>query len=88
LQLDAGEAEAIALAVEINADRILIDERRGRQKAIELSLKPIGILGILLKAKQENIISAVKPLLDKLINEADFYVHPNLYNEVLALANE
>jgi predicted nucleic acid-binding protein len=51
MELDNGEAEAIALAVEIQADRILIDERRGRKKAIELSLRPIGVLGILLRAK-------------------------------------
>ncbi len=88
LELDAGEAEALALAVELQADRVLIDERRGRQKAIELSLKPLGVLGILLRAKQDNHIVQVKPLLDRLIDEADFFVHPRLYQDVLKLANE
>ena len=62
-ELDPGEAEAIALAFEIQADRILIDERKGRQKAIELLLKPVGVLGVLLRAKQDNLISEVTPLI-------------------------
>jgi len=84
--LDPGEAEAIALAVEIEADRILMDERKGRQIAINLSLKPVGVLGILLRAKQENLIPHVRPLMDRLLNEADFFIHTALYDEVLVLA--
>ncbi len=87
-ELDAGEAEAIALAVEIKADRILIDERRGRQKAIDLSLRPVGILGVLIRAKQDGLISNLKPILDRLINDAGFFVNSKLYQEVLDLANE
>ena len=87
-ELDAGEAEAIALAVEIQADRILIYERRGRQKAIDLSLRPVGVLGVLLRAKQDGLISAVKPLLDRLINDAGFFVNVKLYQDVLISANE
>lgn len=50
-ELDSGEAEAIALAVEIQADRVLIDERRGRLIVSRLNLRYIGILGILVEAK-------------------------------------
>jgi predicted nucleic acid-binding protein len=46
-ELDGGEAEAIALAVELEADQILIDERRGRIVAARINLKYVGILGIL-----------------------------------------
>ena len=88
VDLDPGEAEAIALAVEIGADRILMDERKGRQIAIGLSLKPVGVLGILLRAKQEKLISTVRPLMDRLLEEADFFIHDSLYNEVLILAGE
>lgn len=49
--LDAGEANAIALALDLQADDLLIDERLGRQEAIRLGLSIIGILGILLVAK-------------------------------------
>lgn len=86
--LDPGEAEAIALALEIGADRILIDERKGRQIAISLSLKPVGLLGILLRAKQEKLILQVRPLMDRLLEEADFFIHAALYDEVLVLAGE
>ena len=44
--LDPGEAEAITLAVEIHADRLIIDERRGRNEAIRLGLQVTGLLGI------------------------------------------
>jgi len=52
--LDAGEANAIALAFELQADDLLIDERLGRQEAIRLGLSIIGILGVLLIAMIAN----------------------------------
>lgn len=87
-ELDMGEAEAIALAVEIQADQVLIDERRGRLIATRLNLRPIGILGILVEAKSQGLITEVKPLLDALVNKAGFWVAESLYNRVLLLVNE
>jgi uncharacterized protein len=87
-ELDLGEAEAIALAVEIQADRILIDERRGRQVASRLNLQYTGILGILVEAKSQGSIVEVKPLLDALIHQAGFWVAEPLYHRVLQLVNE
>jgi len=87
-ELDIGEAEAIALAVEIQADQVLIDERRGRLVASRLSLRHMGILGILVEAKSQGLIGGVKPLLDALLNEAGFWVAEPLYNSVLQLVNE
>lgn len=49
-RVNIGEAEAIALAVEVNATRLLIDERLGRQAAAERGVKITGVLGILLMA--------------------------------------
>jgi uncharacterized protein len=87
-ELDIGEAEAIALAVEIQADQVLIDERRGRLVATRLNLRCIGILGILVEAKSQGLIAEVKPLLDALVNEAGFWIAEPLYNSVLRLVNE
>ena len=86
--LDVGEAESIALAVELDADELLIDERLGRQEARRLGLPFTGILGVLLVAKRKGLIVAVRPMMDGLINKAEFRVSSQLYNEVLTLAEE
>ena len=87
-ELDIGEAEAIALAVEMEAEQLLIDERRGRLVAARLNLRYTGILGILVEAKSQGLIDRVKPLLDALINQAGFWVAEPLYNSVLRLVDE
>ncbi|MEC4991340.1 MAG: DUF3368 domain-containing protein [Oscillatoria sp. PMC 1068.18] len=86
--LDAGEANAIALALELQADDLLIDERLGRQEAMRLGLSIIGILGVLLVAKQRNLILQVQPVMDGLIDQAGFRVSAELYQRVLAVAQE
>ncbi|MEH2052061.1 DUF3368 domain-containing protein [Nostoc sp.] len=87
INLDPGEAEAIALAVELNADRLIIDERRGRNEAIQAGLQVTGLLGILLAAKQQGFVSQVQPILDDLIANG-FWIREQLYAEVLLLAGE
>ncbi|MFM6077826.1 MAG: DUF3368 domain-containing protein, partial [Dolichospermum sp.] len=82
-ELDPGEAEAIVLALEMKAEQVLIDERRGRIIAAKLNLHYTGILGVLVEAKSQGFISTVKPLLDDLINKAGFWVAEPLYKSVL-----
>ncbi|RZM77284.1 DUF3368 domain-containing protein [Leptolyngbya iicbica] len=86
--LDLGEAAAIALAIELQADRLLIDERLGRQVAQRLGLKVTGLLGVLVAAKQNNLITQLKPILDALVVQAKFRVHPDLYRQILQDVNE
>lgn len=88
LLLDPGEAEAIALALELRADLILLDERKASRIARQLGLKTLGLLGVLLLAKRRNLIHQVTPLLDRLESEAGFWLSRELRKQVLLAAKE
>jgi uncharacterized protein len=88
IELDAGEAESIALAVEIGADLILLDERIGRRAAQRLGLTVVGTLGVLIAAKDRGLLAAVRPVLDALRVEAGFWMADELYDAVVKAANE
>lgn len=86
--LDLGESEALALALEIHADAVLIDETTGRDVALGLGLTPIGLLGILVRAKRQGRLAAIAPVVTDLIARARFRLAPDLVREVLRLAGE
>jgi predicted nucleic acid-binding protein len=86
-QLDPGESEALALALEMRAV-ILIDELAGRKAALHQGLIAVGVIGILLRAKAHGLIPRVRPLLDQLQDETKFYMSAELRSDAIRQAGE
>ncbi|MGD0961957.1 MAG: DUF3368 domain-containing protein [Methylomonas sp.] len=84
---DAGETEAMLLYKQISADKLLIDDQRGRKVAKINQISIIGSLGILLAAKEKGLVDEVAPLLQQ-IEQSDIYLSPRLLATVLELAGE
>ena len=85
--VDAGEASAIALAMETSNAILIVDDLKGRKLASRMALNFMGTLGLLVKAKEYGVIPAVKPYLDR-IQATDFRVSPTLVNLILEKTNE
>lgn len=86
--VDLGEASTIALAVQMSGDTVMIlDDLKARKLAKQLELKYTGLLGILLKAKQQNIITSVSDILSR-FRQVGFRFSEKLEIEVLKLAGE
>lgn len=86
VEIDAGEAQAIALAQSLRCG-VLIDDLLGRGVAKRMGLPVIGVLGVLLQAKRAGHIAAIRPSLDALVL-ARYRVSDTLIAAVLKQANE
>ena len=86
-RLGDGEWEAIALAVELGASAILIDDRPARRLAEAAGVNVIGTLGLLLEAKRQGHVRTIRAELDKLL-ETSFFLSQDLYDQLLRLAEE
>lgn len=85
--LDEGEAEVIALAFELGAGRVLMDDLDGRRLARRIGLTPVGTLGVLLAARQKGMIPSLRAEIEKLL-ESGFRAHEELVAGVLRQAGE
>ena len=85
--LGAGEATSISLAKEFKEALLIIDESKGRKVAKELGIAITGSLGVLLAAKNKDIISSLKPIIQR-ISATDFRFSEDLIKTVLQLAKE
>jgi predicted nucleic acid-binding protein len=87
-EIDQGEAEAIGLALEVNAETIIMDEHEGRETVKSLGLSPIGILGLLLKEKKDGKLLSILEVMNELREKAGFFINKDLYNEIIMEAQE
>jgi hypothetical protein len=86
-RLGAGEREALALAIELKADWIILDDLPARRSAQAAGLNVIGTLGTLVAAKRAGLLQSIRPELDALVRTA-FFLSPQLYDELLLAAGE
>lgn len=80
--LDSGESEAIALAIEKNADLIILDEIEAREIASIYNINKTGFIGVLIKAKEMNLIKSIKKYLDLAIQKG-FWINETLYEKII-----
>jgi len=80
--IDYGESEAIALAVEMNADLILLDDKMARSVASNFELNILGTMGILVRARKKGLVQQLQPEIDNLLVLANF----RLSHELIKLA--
>jgi len=84
---DRGETEAMILYTQLAADKLLIDDQRGRRMAKTNHISTIGSLGVLLAAKQAHLISEISPYMTKLA-ASDIFLSTDLIEMVMDMAGE
>ena len=77
--LDNGEAEAIALTLQPRHTTVLIDEHEGRAAAKAMGLVPVGVSGVLLRAKPMGNMDSVVIAMRALQDQAGFFINPDLF---------
>jgi len=85
--LGAGEAAALSLALSTRARVVLLDERLGRGVALARGLPVVGTLAVLLRAKQHDLLPAVRPAVETMIAQGR-RISPSLVAQVLRAAGE
>jgi hypothetical protein len=87
-ELDQGEAEAIALAHEVKAKVVLLDERDARSAAGKLGMRVLGTVGILIWSKRAGLIASLRNELNLLESKAKFRLSQQLHARALSEAGE
>jgi predicted nucleic acid-binding protein len=87
-RLHEGEVAALSLALEVSVDIVLIDDQAARTAALRLGLSVVGLLGILVEARDKDLIPALAPIVDRLQEEAGFWISPALRLTVLRAVGE
>jgi predicted nucleic acid-binding protein len=85
--LDPGESAVLALAQQVHADGLLLDDADAIHSATRLSLNVIRTPGVFRMAKEKGLISAVRPKLDAL-RKAGFWLRDEHFRLILERAGE
>lgn len=88
MELDEGEAEAIALCCEQQAAAVLLDEKDARRVARRLGLTVLGTVGILIWAKRARLVASLREQLDALQAQGKFRLSGSVYEEALRAVKE
>lgn len=87
IQIDKGESSAIALALEIPESTLILDDIKARKIAQGLGLSFTGTIGIIIKAKLQNIIPSIEPIIEK-IKQTNFRISPEVERQAYIQAKE
>lgn len=88
LNIDAGEAEAICLALDLKADAILLDDRKGKREAETRSLSCLALPAVLLEAKRQGLIPSLQAALDLLDERGNYRLKAHIREALLQSAGE
>ena len=86
--LDRGETDALALALELKAEMILLDEVRGRTAARRLGVRAVGTLGVLIRAKARGLVRTLREELQLLRLKSQMQLSADVEELALKLAGE
>lgn len=82
MNLGAGEREAMALALETEADLVILDDQQGRQVARSKGMSVTGTVGVIIEARARSIVPSVRHEVDRLI-EAGLWISEVLYHRIV-----
>ncbi len=85
--LEQGEAEVLTLAKELHADIVLVDEEKARKSAVLAGFKVMGLLGVLIAAKNLGLLTEIRPVIEQLQRER-FRLSQKIIHETLKKAGE
>ena len=86
--LQAGETEALALALELAGALLLVDDAQGRRAARALGIDYTGTLGVLLRAKADGKLTALSPVLTLMQQRTSFWLSEEVLRAALVQASE
>ncbi len=83
-EIDDGEAEVIILAEELKTSFIIMDDKLSRKIAKLRGFNVMGTLRLLVAAKEEGLVTKVRPLIEKL-KEVGFWINDDVYKAILKI---